>query len=117
MLYLNLVDIVCMKQDKFINLMEMLGLNVGYFLYNVQKKLFDDVKVCQVLIYVVNKDVIIKVVYQGVGVLVKNLISLIMWGYNDDVQDYIYDFEKVKVLLKEVGLEKGFFIDLWVMLV
>lgn len=115
MSYSNSVDIVRMKQDKFINLMEMSGLNVGYFSYNVQKKLFDDVKVRQVLIYAVNKDAIIKAVYQGAGVLAKNLISLIMWGYNDDVQDYIYDFEKAKVLLKEAGLEKGFFIDLWAM--
>lgn len=106
-----------MKEDKNINLMEQVGLNVGYFFYNVQKKLLDDVKVCQVLIYVVNKEVIIKVVYQGVGVVVKNLILLIMWGYNDDIKDYGYDLEKVKVLLKEVGLEKGFIIDLWVMLV
>lgn len=38
-----------------------------------------------------------------------------MWGYNDDVQDYTYDPEKAKALLKEAGLEKGFSIDLWAM--
>ncbi|WP_432804368.1 ABC transporter substrate-binding protein, partial [Escherichia coli] len=50
----------------------------------------------------------IKAVYQGAGVSAKNLIPPTMWGYNDDVQDYTYDPEKAKALLKEAGLEKGF---------
>ncbi len=44
----------------------------------------------------------------------KNLIPPTMWGYNDDVQDYTYDPEKAKALLKEAGLEKVL-IDLWAM--
>lgn len=113
--YPNPADIARMKQDKSINLMEMPGLNVGYLSYNVQKKPLDDVKVRQALTYAVNKDAIIKAVYQGAGVAAKNLIPPTMWGYNDDVQDYTYDPEKAKALLKEAGLEKGFSIDLWAM--
>lgn len=47
----------------------------------------------------------------------KNLILLIMWSYNDVVKDYDYSFEKVKVLLVEVGFLNGFDIEIWVMLV
>ena len=108
--YPNPADIARMKQDKSINL-----LDVGYLSYNVQKKPLDDVKVRQALTYAVNKDAIIKAVYQGAGVSAKNLIPPTMWGYNDDVQDYTYDPEKAKALLKEAGLEKGFSIDLWAM--
>ena len=111
--YPNPADIARMKQDKSINLMEMPGLNVGYLSYNVQKKPLDDVKVRQALTYAVNKDAIIKAVYQGAGVSAKNLIPPTMWGYNDDVQDYTYDPEKAKALLKEAGLEKGFSIAHW----
>lgn len=64
-------------------------------------------KVRQALTYAVNKDAIIKAVYQGAGVAAKNLIPPTMWGYNDDVQDYTYDPEKAKALLKEAGLEKA----------
>ena len=74
------------EEDKSINLMEMPGLNVGYLSYNVQKKPLDDVKVRQALTYAVNKDAIIKAVYQGAGVSAKNLIPPTMWGYNDDVR-------------------------------
>lgn len=63
-------------------------------------------KVRRALTYAVNKDAIIKAVYQGAGVSAKNLIPPTMWGYNDDVQDYTYDPEKAKALLKEAGLEK-----------
>ncbi len=62
-----------------------------------------------------NKEAIIKAVYQGAGVAAKNLIPPTMWGYNDDIKDYGYDPEKAKALLKEAGLEKGFTIDLWAM--
>lgn len=104
-----------MKEDKNINLMEQAGLNVGYLSYNVQKKPLDNVKVRQALTYAVNKEAIIKAVYQGAGVAAKNLIPPTMWGYNDDIKDYGYDPEKAKALLKEAGLEKGFTIDLWAM--
>lgn len=68
--YPNPADIARMKQDKSINLMEMPGLNVGYLSYNVQKTT-DDVKVRRALTYAVNKDAIIKAVYQGAGVSAK----------------------------------------------
>ena len=48
------------------------------------------------LTYAVNKEAIIKAVYQGAGQAAKNLIPPTMWGYNDDVKDYTYDPEKAK---------------------
>lgn len=105
--YPNPADIARMKQDKNINLLEQAGLNVGYLSFNTEKKPFDDVKVRQALTYAVNKEAIIKAVYQGAGVAAKNLIPPTMWGYNDDVKDYTYDVEKAKALLKEAGQIKA----------
>lgn len=113
--YPNPADIARMKEDKNITLLEQPGLNVGYLSFNTEKKPLDDVKVRQALTYAVNKEAIIKAVYQGAGQAAKNLIPPTMWGYNDDVKDYTYDPEKAKQLLKEAGLEKGFTIDLWAM--
>ncbi|MDX6872910.1 ABC transporter substrate-binding protein, partial [Klebsiella pneumoniae] len=80
--------------DKNINLLEQPGLNVGYLSFNTEKKPLDNVKVRQALTYAVNKEAIIKAVYQGAGQSAKNLIPPTMWGYNDDVKDYTYDPEK-----------------------
>ena len=113
--YPNPADIARMKEDKNINLLEQPGLNVGYLSFNTEKKPLDNVKVRQALTYAVNKEAIIKAVYQGAGQSAKNLIPPTMWGYNDDVKDYTYDPEKAKALLKEAGMEKGFSIDLWAM--
>ena len=113
--YPNPADIARMKQDKNINLLEQAGLNVGYLSFNTEKKPFDDVKVRQALTYAVNKEAIIKAVYQGAGVAAKNLIPPTMWGYNNDVKDYSYDPEKAKALLKEAGQDKGFTVELWAM--
>lgn len=113
--YPNPADIARMKQDKNINLLEQAGLNVGYLSFNTEKKPFDDVKVRQALTYAVNKEAIIKAVYQGAGVAAKNLIPPTMWGYNDDIKDYTYDPEKAKALLKEAGQDKGFTVELWAM--
>lgn len=113
--YPNPADLASMKQDKNITLMEKPGLNVGYLSFNTEKKPLDNVKVRQALSYAVNKEAIIKAVYQGAGQAAVNLIPPTMWSYNDAVKDYNYDPEKAKALLKEAGMDKGFTLDLWAM--
>lgn len=113
--YPNPADLELMKKDANINLMEEAGLNVGYLHFNVQKAPFDNQKVRQALNYAVNKDAIIDAVYLGAAEKAKNPMPPTMWGYNDDVQDYPYDPEKAKALLKEAGFDQGFSTELWAM--
>lgn len=45
-------------------------------------------------------------VLEGIVVVVVGLILLVfVWVYNELLEFYLYDFEKVKVFLKEVGVE------------
>lgn len=113
--YPNPADLDTLKKDPNIEMMTQAGLNIGYLHFNTQKKPFDNVKVRQALNYAINKDAIITSVYQGSGEKAKNPIPPTMWSYNDAVQDYDYNPEKAKALLKEAGLEKGFETDLWAM--
>ena len=76
---------------------------MGYLSFNTEKKPLDNVKVRQALTYAVNKEAIIKAVYQGAGQSAKNLIPPTMWGYNDDVKDYTYDPEKAKAAAERSG--------------
>ncbi|VEI47121.1 peptide ABC transporter substrate-binding protein [Actinobacillus equuli] len=75
----------------------------------------DNQKVRQALNYAVNKQAILESVYQGTGSVAKNPMPPTIWGYNDQVQDYEYNPEKAKALLKEAGLENGFETELWAM--
>ena len=104
-----------MKEDPKVNLMSQEGLNIGYLAFNVRKKPFDDVKVRQALNMAVNKAAIIDAIYQGAGKAAKNPIPPTIWSYNDKVEDYAYDPEKAKALLKEAGFENGFETDIWAM--
>lgn len=91
------------------------GFNVGYLAVNHEKKPFDNVKVRKAIAHAINKKAIVDAVYNGYGIVAKNPMPPTMWGYNDSIQDYEYNPEKAKALLKEAGLEKGFTTDLWAM--
>ena len=79
---------------------------------NVTKKPFDDVRVRQAVNMAIDRDTILKDVYQGAGQKAKNPIPPTIWSYDDATQDYAYDPEKAKALLKEAGVE-SLSTDLW----
>lgn len=81
--------------------------NVGYLAFNFKKKPFDNVKVRQALNYAVNKEAIIQAFYAGLATPAKNPMPPTLWGYNDSIQDYTYDLDKAKALLKEAGYPNG----------
>ncbi len=114
-LYPNPADIPAMKSDPNITVLEQPGLNIGYLAFNTLKKPFDNKKVRQALNMAVNKAAIIDAVYQGSGVMAKNPMPPTIWSYNDAIEDYQYDVDKAKALLKEAGFENGFETDLWAM--
>ena len=113
--YPNIADVPQMKQDKNIVVDEMAGLNIGFLAYNMDKPPLNDIKVRKALTLAINKQAIIDAIYQGAAEPAKNFIPPTMWGYNNDVQDYPYDPEQAKQLLKEAGQENGFTINLWAM--
>ncbi|MFC5474253.1 ABC transporter substrate-binding protein [Paraherbaspirillum soli] len=106
-------DIELMKADKSINMLTKEGLNIGYIAFNVEKKPFDNKLVRQALNMAVDKQNILKTVYQGAGQLAKNPIPPTLWSYNDKVQDYVYDPVKAKALLAKAGYPNGVEVELW----
>lgn len=113
--YPNPADVEALKKDANIELMSQSGMNVGYLALNSSIKPLDNQKVRQALNHAVNKQAIVDAVYQGAGQVAKNPIPPTMWSYNDAVQDYDYNPEKAKALLKEAGFENGFTTELWAM--
>ena len=106
-------DLAEMQKDPALNVLSKEGLNVGYIAFNVEKKPFDSKLVRQALNMAVNKDAILKAVYQGQGQVAKNPIPPILWGYNNSVKDYPYDPAKAKEMLAQAGYPNGFDVDLW----
>ncbi len=113
--YPNPADVAAMMKDPNIKVLHQEGLNVGYLAMNVEHKPFDDVRVRQAINYAINRDAILKAVYQGAGKKAKNPIPPTIWSYNDAVKDYEYSPAKAKALLAAAGLKDGFKAKLWAM--
>jgi len=111
----NPADLPRLKENKDIQLMSKAGLNTGFLAFNTQKAPLDNVKVRQALALAINKPAIINAVFQGTGTAAKNLLPPGVWSADSELQDYAYDPEKAKALLKEAGLPEGTTIDLWAM--
>ncbi|MEC0227441.1 glutathione ABC transporter substrate-binding protein [Paenibacillus alba] len=84
------------------------GLGVEYIGFNVKKKPFDDVRVRQAFSYAIEKDSIIKGVYNGVGSKAISALSPKMIGFNPKLGEYDYNINKAKELLAEAGFPNGF---------
>ncbi|MFD9626087.1 ABC transporter substrate-binding protein [Peribacillus muralis] len=112
---LNPSDISKVKGDDKLQSFERPSMNVGYFAFNVEKAPFDKKEVRQAISHLINKKEIIDNFFEGTAEPAKNPMPPSVSGYNDNVEDYDYDVEKAKKLLKEAGLEDGFKMDLWAM--
>ena len=114
MAFPNPADLDSMRADPDLKLLQQEGLNVGYFAYNTTEPPFDNVKVRKALNMAINKEVILKAVYQGAGKIAKNPIPPTIWSYNDAVKDDPYDPAAAKKLLEEAGV-KNLKMKIWAM--
>lgn len=112
---MNPSDISKVKGDNNLQLFERASMNVGYFAFNVEKAPFDKKEVRQAISHLINKQDIIDNFFEGTAEPAKNPIPPSVSGYNDEIEDYEYDVEKAKELLKKAGLEDGFKMELWAM--
>ncbi len=112
MAFPNPADLDAMKANPDIQVLEQAGLNIGYMAMNAQKPPFDKVEVRQAIAMAIDRDSILKEVYQGAGQKAKNPIPPTMWSYDDSTVDYEYNPEKAKEMLKAAGVE-NLETDLW----
>jgi len=108
-------DIDRIRADKNIRLLEETGINIGYVAMNFDKEPFDNPKVRLAVNHAINKKSIVDNLYKGLGIVAKNPIPPTMWGYNDEIEDFEYNPQLAKQLLKEAGYPDGFETTLWVM--
>jgi dipeptide transport system substrate-binding protein len=108
----NPADLDAMGKDPNINLISQAGLNIGYLAMNAQKPPFDKPEVRKAVAMAIDRDAILKEVYQGAGQKAKNPIPPTMWSYDDSTVDIEYNPEKAKEMLKAAGVE-NLESDLW----
>ena len=106
-------DLQQIEQDESLKLLTQPGMNIGYLAMNFEKPPLDNQKVRLAINHAIDKATIIKHLYQGLGMPAKNPIPPTLWSYDDTIQDYEYNPELAKELLKEAGFPNGFETTLW----
>ena len=108
----NPADLDAMGKNPDVQLLQQAGLNVGFLAMNAMKPPFDKKEVRMAVAMAVDRDAILKEVYQGAGQKAKNPMPPTIWSYDDSTVDYPYDPAKAKELLKAAGVE-SLDTDLW----
>jgi dipeptide transport system substrate-binding protein len=109
----NPADLEAMGKDADVQLLQQAGLNIAYLTLQTQKPPFDKKEVRQAIAMAIDRDAILKEVYQGAGQKAKNPIPPTIWSYDDATVDYEYNPEKAKEMLKAAGVAEGLETDLW----
>ena len=74
--------------------------------FNAKTGITTDLRVRQAVTYAIDRESIVKDIYQGFGEMAGGQIySDLTLGYDKDIKDYPYDVEKAKALIKEAGVE------------
>jgi len=105
-------DIARLEKDPKIKLDSTETLRVLYIGINCNKKPFTDVRVRQALNYAVDRESIVKNIYQGRALVSSNIVAPLTTGYFA-TRGYSYDPERAKKLLAEAGYPNGFKAKLW----
>jgi ABC-type transport system substrate-binding protein len=111
----NPAEIASLEANKNIKLQKEKGLNIGWLVFNNDKKPFDNRLVRRAISHAINTKAIVKSIYEGLGQVATNPIPPIMWSYNKNLKGYAYDVNKAKKLLKEAGYPNGFETNIWAM--
>jgi peptide/nickel transport system substrate-binding protein len=82
--------------------------NVTYLAMNTTHPPFDDVRVRRAANYAVNKEPIVKLVYQGQAVPAEGALPPTQWGYHKLESPYPYDPDEARRLLAEAEAEGRF---------
>ncbi|MCW2812275.1 MAG: putative peptide transporter substrate-binding protein [Friedmanniella sp.] len=79
--------------------------NILYLGMNQKNKALQDVRVRQAINYAVDKAAVVKSTLPAGSIAAKEFMPSSVAGYNDSVNDYAYNLDKAKALLKEAGQE------------
>ncbi|WP_449434753.1 ABC transporter substrate-binding protein [Pseudomonas putida] len=108
-------DLPALKADSKLKVLQQPGFNLGYIAYNTQHPPFDRLEVRQAMDMAVNKQAILKAVYQDSGQLAVNAMPPTQWSYDATLKDAPFDPAKAKALLEQAGVKPGTEITLWAM--
>ncbi|SHJ78091.1 ABC transporter substrate-binding protein [Tepidibacter formicigenes] len=89
--------------------------NIGYLAMNNQKEPFDNKEVRMAIGHLIDKDRMVKEVFNDLARPANSFVPPMLWGYHENIKSLEYNPKKAKKLLIHAGYSKGFNTTLWVM--
>ncbi len=128
------LDII--RDDPELQLISQAGMNVGYIALNCGEGYEDannngkwdpgeeadvpgvftpflDVNVRRAIAHAINKDSIVRNLYQGAATAAVQGMPPVLFGYNDSIKGYEYDPALARQLLADAGYPDGFEVEMW----
>lgn len=103
------------KKAPDLRVIERPSINVGYLALNTEKSVLKNVLVRQAISHAIDKETLIKTIYQGLAIPAKNPFAPSIWSYNDSIEPYEYNPAKAKALLAQANFDKDTELELWAM--
>lgn len=104
------------ERDPNLTIANRPSFNVGYLALNPSFKPFSDVRVRQAIAHAINKAAIAQAFWKGSAQTSPHFVPPTLdWATSSALQDYDYNPQKAKDLLKQAGFPNGFDLDLWYM--
>lgn len=102
-------------KDSEINQLKKPALNVAYWAFNTEKAPFDQPEVRTALSMAVNRQAILRSVYDLEATIAESPLVPGSWAYDETLTETPHNLKKAKELLAEAGYPNGFEIDIWAM--
>ena len=104
-------DIKGIKKKEELKLINKVSLGSDFITINTKK--ITDKRVRQAIEYAIDKNSIIKTVYEGYGVVPNSILAPSVFGYDKEAPKREFNPQKAKELLKEAGVE-NLSLKLWI---
>ena len=103
-------ELLWVKGDSEIVVKQMSTNAVKFIMFNMRRKAMSKLKVRQALQHVINKDGLVRWLWQGNSIAVTSPIPHHSWGFKK-IKHPEYNLEKARVLLKDAGYANGLTLD------
>ncbi|RXJ01109.1 peptide-binding protein [Anaerobacillus alkaliphilus] len=100
-------ELATVQSYDHVTVSDVLALRYDYIGWNLDRPLFQDVRVRQALTLAIDRQEIVDTIMEGNATVAHAPVSPLSWAYNDNVPRFDYDPERAKQLLAEAGWEPG----------
>ncbi|MGB2964599.1 MAG: ABC transporter substrate-binding protein [Anaerolineales bacterium] len=100
-------DLTAAEADDAFYILARPGLNTGYLSFSYKIVEFQDVRVREALAHAINRQGLVENFLGKYGEVATNFLPPLIWGHNDNIEDWTYDPELSKQLLAEAGFPDG----------